>query len=487
MPMNKVVHAAQRAAFSAAIDVAINAVRGKGTEKLSENAVKLVNLAEPLLKDRYPASAFDAARKFVSDPNGKWMQYAYRAINEIDPHVLKMNALNLVYEGMFSGYNYVCELRKKYDCNMPWILLFDPTSACNLHCKGCWAAEYGNRLNLTYEEMDKLVTEGEELGIHWYMCTGGEPMCRKNDLLKLAAKHQSSVFHLFTNGTLIDDAFCEEVKKVGNMAFFLSVEGLDDATDSRRGEGVFQRVMNAMDIMKKHGLLFGTSICYTSANYKAVTSDEFMDMLISHGVRFNWYFHYMPIGDGANVDLMLNPEQREYMIQRVREIRGFTGGKQIFCIDFQNDGEYMDGCIAASMLTSTPTAMWSPAYSSITPAPTSMTRACWNACSSPCSRNITRASPSTATICVPARCWRTPRFWAIWFAAAVPTAPICSSRNPRRMFSAAAVPTQPAGCPPLTACGPKSTPVTLTPKIRKALTAVPPAPAAPHAPLIRNN
>ena len=54
MPMNKVVHAAQRAAFSAAIDVAINAVRGKGTEKLSENAVKLVNLAEPLLKDRYP-------------------------------------------------------------------------------------------------------------------------------------------------------------------------------------------------------------------------------------------------------------------------------------------------------------------------------------------------------------------------------------------------------------------------------------------------
>ncbi|HCR07141.1 MAG TPA: pyrroloquinoline quinone biosynthesis protein PqqE, partial [Ruminococcaceae bacterium] len=88
---------------------------------------------------------------------------------------------------------------------------------------------------------------------------------------KLAAKHQSSVFHLFTNGPLIDDAFCEEVKKVGNMAFFLSVEGLDDATDSRRGEGVFQRVMNAMDIMKKHGLLFGTSICYTSANYKAVT------------------------------------------------------------------------------------------------------------------------------------------------------------------------------------------------------------------------
>lgn len=229
---------------------------------------------------------------------------------------------------------------------MPWILLFDPTASCNLHCKGCWAAEYGKTLNLTYEEMDKLVTEGEELGIHWYMCTGGEPMCRKNDLLKLAAAHQSSVFHLFTNGTLIDEEFCKEVQKVGNMAFFISIEGIGDATDDRRGKGVFDKVMHAMDLMQKYGLLYGTSICYTSQNYKAVTSDEFIDMLISHGVRFNWYFHYMPIGDGANVDLMLNAEQREYMIHRVREIRGLTGGKQIFCIDFQNDGEYIDGCIA---------------------------------------------------------------------------------------------------------------------------------------------
>jgi MoaA/NifB/PqqE/SkfB family radical SAM enzyme len=346
MPMNKIKHAAERAAFSAVLDSAIKAVRGKSPEEMVQYGVKLIDLAQPLLKKRYPAEAFDHAREFVGDPNGKWMQFAYRAINEIDPHVLKMNVLNLGYEGMFAGYNYVCELREKEDCNMPWILLFDPTSACNLHCKGCWAAEYGNKLNLSYDDMEKIVTEGEELGIHWYMMTGGEPMCRKSDILKLAANHQSSVFHLFTNGTLIDEAFCKEVQKVGNMAFFLSIEGSEESNDSRRGEGVYDKVLHAFDLMKQYGLLFGTSICYTSANYKAVTSDEFMDMLISHGVRFNWYFHYMPIGDGANVNLMLNQEQRAYMIKRVREIRSLTGGKQIFCIDFQNDGEYIDGCIA---------------------------------------------------------------------------------------------------------------------------------------------
>lgn len=346
MAVNKLTHAAQRAAFGAAIDAAIRAVRGKGTEHMAEEALKLIDLGEPLLKKRHKAESFEAARRLVQDPDGKWMQFAYRAINEIDPHILKMNTLNLAYEGMLNGYNHVLELRQKYDCNMPWILLFDPTASCNLHCKGCWAAEYGKTLNLTYEEMDKLVTEGEELGIHWYMCTGGEPMCRKNDLLKLAAAHQTSVFHLFTNGTLIDEAFCKEVQKVGNMAFFISIEGIGDATDDRRGKGVYEKVMHAMELMKKYGLLFGTSICYTSQNYKAVTDDAFLDMLIEHGVRFNWYFHYMPIGDGANADLMLNAEQREYMVRRVREIRSLNGGKQIFCIDFQNDGEYIGGCIA---------------------------------------------------------------------------------------------------------------------------------------------
>ena len=87
----------------------------------------------------------DKVRTFVSDPNSKWMQYAYNAINEIDPHVLKMNTLNLVYEGMFAGYNYVMELRKKYDCNMPWILLFDPcllyTSQIPAGCR-CFAAQW---------------------------------------------------------------------------------------------------------------------------------------------------------------------------------------------------------------------------------------------------------------------------------------------------------------------------------------------------------
>ena len=69
-------------------------------------------------------------------------------------------------------------------------------------------------------------------------------------------------------------------------------------------------------------------------------------MLIEKGVRYSFYFHYMPVGNGASPDLLPTPEQRKYMIKRVREVRAIHGGKPIFLMDFQNDGEFVGGCIA---------------------------------------------------------------------------------------------------------------------------------------------
>ena len=46
------------------------------------------------------------------------------------------------------------EASAELGCNVPWIVLMDPTSACNMHCTGCWAAEYGHKQSLSYEAMD---------------------------------------------------------------------------------------------------------------------------------------------------------------------------------------------------------------------------------------------------------------------------------------------------------------------------------------------
>ena len=54
----------------------------------------------------------------------------------------------------------------------------------------------------------------------------------------------------------------------------------------------------------------------------------------------------MPVGNDADVSLLPNPSQREYVYKRVRDIRSSSSPHNIYTIDFQNDGEYIRGCIA---------------------------------------------------------------------------------------------------------------------------------------------
>lgn len=340
--MGTMTHAAARLAFSKAIDVVL-----KDVDKNREEAiVKIVDLMQKYMGDEKLDLDYDNIRKMIRDKDGAFNKYINKVLDEIDPHVLKTAALNLGYEAFFHGTKTIRKMREVHRCNVPWLILMDPTSACNLHCTGCWAAEYGNKLNLTFDEMDNLIKQGKELGIYLYMFTGGEPLVRKADIIKLCEKHNDCAFLAYTNGTLVDEAFCNEMLRIGNLYLAISLEGFEAVNDLRRGDGVYGKVMHAMDLLKENGLIFGTSICYTSKNIETVTSDEFVDLMVDKGCRYAFYFHYMPVGNDAAVDLLPTVEQRTYMRTRVREIRKLTTGKGLFTMDFQNDGEFVGGCIA---------------------------------------------------------------------------------------------------------------------------------------------
>ena len=340
--MSNIGHSAARLAASKTIDIALKNI----DKNREQEVVKLIDFMEKYMSDEKMDVDYEKAKEIISDKNNALNKYMNRVLDEVDPAVLKTMALNLGFEAFMHGTKTIRKMREKYQCNVPWLILMDPTSACNLHCTGCWAAEYGNKLNLTLEEMDRVVTQGKELGVYFYMFTGGEPLVRKADLIKLCEKHNDCAFLSFTNGTLVDEAFCEELKRVGNLYLAISLEGFSEVNDLRRGKGVFGKVMHAMDLLKKNGLVFGTSICYTSKNWDAVTCDEFVDLMIDKGCRYAMYFHYMPVGNDASLDLLPTPEQRTYIKDRVREIRSMTTGKGIFTMDFQNDGEFVGGCIA---------------------------------------------------------------------------------------------------------------------------------------------
>lgn len=310
------------------------------------NIPKVLKIGKAITGNLFPETTWTAPLDVITNPQNTWNDYVYRIIEETDKELLTNVLLTFAIDAGYIGTSTLRENRDKLKCNIPWIILMDPTSACNLKCKGCWAAEYGHHSNLTLDEMRKIVTEAKALGTHFFMFTGGEPLVRKKDILTITNENKDCIFLAFTNGTLVDDEFCEELKKSGNFALALSIEGTEETTDFRRGEGVYQKVVDAMALLKKHKCIFGTSVCYTSKNYDAVTSDKFYDMEIEAGAKFALYFHYMPIGSDADTSLLLTPEQREHVYRTIRKKRRTRNGKPIFVMDFQNDGEFVGGCIA---------------------------------------------------------------------------------------------------------------------------------------------
>lgn len=307
-----------------------------------KNMKKLMDWADKFSKGEF-APARKAIREAIEDPNHPYYSYVRKIFKEVDPNVAKTLATNFFINAALVGWPKEEELRKKYDCNIPWAILLDPTSACNLHCTGCWAAEYGHKLNLTYDEIDDIICQGKELGVYMYIYTGGEPLVRKKDLIRLCEKHSDCVFLCFTNATLIDEEFADEMLRVGNFVPAISLEGFEEATDGRRGNGVYQKVIKAMSLLRKKKLIYGISCCYTSANYESITSEEFFDSLIDLGAYFVWYFHYMPVGNDAAPKLLPSPAQRAGVY---RKIRHYRATKPLFAMDFQNDAEYVGGCIA---------------------------------------------------------------------------------------------------------------------------------------------
>ncbi|MBQ4506150.1 MAG: radical SAM protein [Firmicutes bacterium] len=306
------------------------------------NLVKLIDWADRFSNGLYPGQRA-VIRQAIEDPENAFYPYVRHIINDIDPEVMKTVAVNFFINANLTSGPIQNKLREKYNCNIPWAILLDPTSACNLHCIGCWAAEYGNKLNLSFEEIDDIIRQGKELGVYMYIYTGGEPMVRKKDLIRICEKHDDCIFLAFTNGILIDEEFADEMLRVKNFVPAISLEGFGEATDSRRGPGVYEKVLKAMEILHERKLIYGLSCCYTSMNYDSITSEEYWDMMIEKGAYFVWYFHYMPVGNDASPELLPDPEQRETVYHRIRDYRS---RKPLFAMDFQNDAEFVGGCIA---------------------------------------------------------------------------------------------------------------------------------------------
>lgn len=244
------------------------------------------------------------------------------------------------------------KLREKAELkgdHIPPFLIASITDQCNLRCLGCYASENkscraacGSK-ELASDQWGEIFHQAEELGISFILLAGGEPLIRK-DVLREAGKYQRILFPVFTNGTLLEEAEIQMFQSFRNLIPVLSLEGGEEATDLRRGDGVYASLNSGMERLAGEGIMFGASVTVTKKNLEEVTSDQFLGDLKDKGCKAVVYVEYVP-ADRRTEALAPGEPEREYLKKRLLELRSVP--ESMLLVSFPGDEKESGGCLAA--------------------------------------------------------------------------------------------------------------------------------------------
>jgi MoaA/NifB/PqqE/SkfB family radical SAM enzyme len=305
--------------------------------------VSLTYWGEKLTRDPEVNEAITKVRQFLTDKSHPARELFFKVFNTLSEYKRRRIFQSLFLNAWFLGGRKRDYYERECGFRPPFILILSPTLNCNLRCKGCYTLGYGTKPELPMEVSDRILRECQDLGIYFVTILGGEPMLY-SPLFELIEKHPDVFFQVYTNGTLLTEDKAKQLADYGNVAVVLSIEGDEKETDSWRGKGVYKKIMQAFENLNKAGIIIGTSATVTRQNIEVVSSEQFINKMISLGSVAQMYFLYIPVNGMADFSLMVTPEQRDLLRRRVITIRNT---KPMFALDFWNDGPYVNGCIAA--------------------------------------------------------------------------------------------------------------------------------------------
>lgn len=242
-------------------------------------------------------------------------------------------------------------VRKKYAArgiHIPPFLIASITLQCNLHCVGCYvkARECPNTLSpedMTTAKWRRIFQEAADIGVSFILLAGGEPLMRR-DVLDLAASFPGMVFPTFTNATLVDESYLQFFDEHRNVIPIPSIEGSDEETDRRRGDGISRKVLAALEEFRNLGILYGVSITVTSKNIRTVTSDTFVADLHKAGCGIVMYLEYVPAEQGTG-DLVLSDVDVAGLEEQIAGLR--TDYPDMILLSFPGDESVLGGCLSA--------------------------------------------------------------------------------------------------------------------------------------------
>jgi MoaA/NifB/PqqE/SkfB family radical SAM enzyme len=242
----------------------------------------------------------------------------YRVATEISPRLALKAGYLWVYKGRRAMAAYRRRLRRGR--LFPPFLFLALTNACNLRCRGCWIGGKGPVQSLSMDDVDTAIAAGKEQKSNFYTLLGGEPMMYPGvwDILE---RHRDCYFQIITNGMFLGEKNVARLRKAGNATPLVSIDGLAEQNDDRRGEGVFEAAVEGLDRLKKAKILFGVATTVTGKNVDEVLSDRYVEEITDRGAMYLWYYVYRPVGANPSPEFCVGREKMIELRKRLLKLR----------------------------------------------------------------------------------------------------------------------------------------------------------------------
>ncbi len=142
------------------------------------------------------------------------------------------------------------------------------TNRCNLRCRMCDVPAV-KAPELATADWERVIRDAAFAGARTIVFSGGEPLLRDDifDLVSSVKKHKMSAC-LTSNGYLLNDAVAFDLKGSGVDVVNISIEGPQEIHDQLRGEGVFEKALEALQNLKKHKIESTVAATVSQYNYR---------------------------------------------------------------------------------------------------------------------------------------------------------------------------------------------------------------------------
>ncbi len=206
---------------------------------------------------------------------------------------------------------------------MPVTLTIIDDIGCRAACANCVFTAFrvrGERLSL--QDVDRVLDQALQMNITNVYMLGADPFYRPDidAFLDVLAKHKYQFFLLFTEGKKITPAHVARIRRAGNIIPVLNIDGLQEASDRRKGEGTFRVVDELLALLRKERVLFGVTCMASQANFDEVSGPAFARYLDEQGASFLAYVPYTPVDRKAEAGLVLDGPKRDELFERSMQL-----------------------------------------------------------------------------------------------------------------------------------------------------------------------